>query len=341
MEKNSSLDGIKMSTERRKQLFHLSMFTLSFLLLIGLTFYLYKNSANLLKLTTISPIIIMGLLSLHLLNYIFLGLTHKIPLQKHNIFLNLKEWMGLCLSGELLNLLLPAKGGTALRMVYLKENKSLSMRSFLSMGFAVVLTGFSMLGIVGTIYCHFFLKKTHLIFTLIECIFIALSVSGIGLMFMTETISKLFKFKRKVSPKFYLSDWRLTFQCTMLYILMFVIYPFKVYLSFKAIGVDINLIDSFEISLVLLASSLFQVLPGNMGVKELTTAYIASQYGINFEMALLASLVDRAILFLFIFPIGSYFYWDLFLERSLPSIKFANLGTSLLIPLKKRLVKDS
>jgi uncharacterized membrane protein YbhN (UPF0104 family) len=218
------------------------------------------------------------------------------------------------------NLLLPAKGGTALRMLYLKERKDLSMRSFLSMGFAIVLTGFSVLGLVGMIYCHYFLKKTHLIFTLLECIFIALAISGIGLMFLTETIAKIFKFQRKVSPKFYLADYKLTIICTLLYVGMFVLYPLKVYLSFKAIGVEIHFVDSFEISLVLLAGSLFQVLPGNMGIKEITTAYISSQYGINFEVALLASLIDRAILLLFILPFGFYFYWDLFLERSLPSV---------------------
>jgi uncharacterized membrane protein YbhN (UPF0104 family) len=304
-----------------KKIYHTGLLILSMALLIGLGFYVNKNSHSLLHVTKVSPLIILGMFSLHAINYLFLGLTHKLPMEKHQIFLKPKEWFGLCMSGELFNLLLPAKGGTAIRMVYMKEKKDLSMKAFLSMGFAIVLTGFSMLGIVGTVYCHFFLKKSHPVFFLLECVFISLSISGFILMFLTESISKFFKFKRKVSPKFYLSDYKLTTKCTLLYIGMFVIYPLKVYLSFKAIGTDIRFIDSFEISLVLLAASLFQVLPGNMGVKELATAYIASQYGISFETALLASLIDRAILFIFIFPIGSYFYWDLFLERKLPSLK--------------------
>ena len=96
---------------------------------------------------------------------------------------------------------------------------------------------------------------------------------------------------------------------------------------------------SFEISLILLGSSFFQVLPGNVGVKEVATAYIAQQYGIQFETALLASLIDRAILLLFLFPLGSYFYWDLLLDASLPRIKLPSISASSRIPLIKRLVK--
>jgi uncharacterized membrane protein YbhN (UPF0104 family) len=67
---------------------------------------------------------------------------------------------------------------------------------------------------------------------------------------------------------------------------MFVLYPIKIFISFKAIGIELSIFDSLEISLILLATSLFQVLPGNIGVKEIVTAYIGKQYGIEFEVAL-------------------------------------------------------
>ena len=96
------------------------------------------------------------------------------PLKKHNIFLKFKEWFGLCMISELFNMLLPAKGGTGIRMLYIKDKKGLPMREFLSMSFAIVLTGFTFLGISGTIYCHFFLQKSHPVFLALESIFIAL-----------------------------------------------------------------------------------------------------------------------------------------------------------------------
>jgi uncharacterized membrane protein YbhN (UPF0104 family) len=236
-------------------------------------------------------------------------------------------------------MLLPAKGGTAIRMLYINEKKNLEIREFLSMGLAVVLTGFSLLGIVGTIYCHYFLKIHNIVFIALESLFIALVISSFLLIFASEMVTKIFKLEQKYSPKKYLTDKKIVLVSLLAYTGMFILYPIKVYLSFKAIGVHIHLADSFEISLILLGSSFFQVLPGNIGVKEVATAYIAQQYGIQFETALLASLIDRAILLLFLFPLGSYFYWDLLLDSKLPRISLPKISASSRIPLIKRLVK--
>lgn len=326
-------------SESSKKIYHRVLLLLSFALLAGLGFYVHKNEETFEKLKSIQLHFILLLVMIHALNYYLLGLTHKMPLKKHNIILKFKEWYGLCMASELFNMLLPAKGGTGIRMLYIKDKKGLSMREFLSMSFAIVLTGFTFLGIAGTLYCLFFLQKQHPVFTILESIFVALSVSGIILIFATEALGKLFNFKRKYTPKTYLMDFKLSTMATLCWIGMFILYPVKVYLSFKAIGVNLNFTDSFEISLILLAASLFQVMPGNIGVKEIITAYIGKQFGIDFEIALLASLIDRAILMLFLFPVGFYFYWQLFLDASLPRINFARTGASSLIPRKKRLVK--
>ncbi|NOT77383.1 MAG: flippase-like domain-containing protein [Bacteriovoracaceae bacterium] len=326
-------------SEKSKIIYHRSLVLLSFILIIGLGFYIHNNTSTFILIKNIRLDIVLALILIHVINYWLLGLTHKLPLKKHQINLKFKEWYGLCMVSELFNMLLPAKGGTGIRMLYINDKKKLAMREFLSMSFAIVLIGFTLLGLIGLAYCQIYLKKTHIVFSLLESVFLALSISGIILMFMTEAISKLFKFKRRYSPKNYLKDLKLTSIVSLCWIGMFVLYPVKVYLSFKAIGIDLNFYDSFEISLVLLAASLFQVLPGNIGVKEIVTAYIGRQYGIDFEVALLASIIDRAILLLFLFPVGFYFYWELFLESSLPRINWARIGASSLIPLRKRLLK--
>lgn len=326
-------------SERNKKIYHTLLLLLSAALLLGLGFYIHKNSASFQKIKSVNAGLIFLLVGIHALNYLLLGITHFYPLRKHNIFLKFKEWYGLCTVSELFNMLLPAKGGTAIRMMYINEKKKLPIRELLSMGFAVVLTGFSLLGIVGTIYCHFFLSKHNMVFVALESLFIALTISSFLLVFASEVFTRLFKMERKYSPKKYLADKKIILVAILCYLGMFLLYPLKIYLSFKAIGVEIQLFDSFEISLILLTSSFFQILPGNIGVKEVATAYIAQQYGIQFETALLASLVDRAILLLFLFPFGAYFYWNLLLEASLPKINWQKWGELARIPLIKRPVK--
>lgn len=326
-------------SEGSKIIYHRSLVLFSFVLFIGLGFYIQKNDSPFALLKNIRIDIVISLILIHAINHWLLGMTHNLPLKKHQIILKLKEWYGLCMVSELFNMLLPANGGTGIRMLYLNDKKKLAMREFLSMNFTIVLIGFTLLGFIGLGYCQILLRKTHVIFNLLESVFWALSLSGLILILMTKAISKLFKFKRRFSPKYYLKDFKLTSLLGLCWIGMFILYPIKIYLSFKAIGINLNFFDSFEISLVLLAASLFQVLPGNIGVKEIVTAYIGRQYGIDFEIALLASIIDRAILLLFLFPVGFFFYWKLFLEVSLPRINWETIGTYSHVLLKKRSLK--
>lgn len=290
---------------------------ISIMTLFSLGAYLYSQAGNLLKVTNIDFKFILSITALYFLHLIFLGLTHKLPLKKHNIDLSFKDWFGLCSASEFLNLVIPAKGGTALRMIFLKRNYQLSMRSFLSMNFAVIVSAFTFFGFFGAFYIRLNIGKPSLVFIMLESIFWAMSISGILLIVASETLSKIFNFQRKINPKFYLKDISLILKTTILYFAIFSLYPLKIFLTFKSIGISINFLDSFEISLAIILISIFQVIPGNIGIKEILTAYLASQYGINFEMALLASLIDRAIMFLFLFPIGTYYYWTIILNKSI------------------------
>lgn len=319
-------------TEKTKKWYQTLMLVFPLLLVSGLAIYIQKNGATFEKIKSVNLSLLFLLIGIHAFHFLLLGVTHFYPLRKHKIFLNFKEWFGLCTLSELFNMLLPAKGGTAIRMMYINDKKGLPVREFLSMGLAVILTGSSLLGIIGVIYCRFFLRKHNIIFDALESLFIGITISSVLLISVTEIFSKVFKCERKYSPKKYLTDKKIILISILCYLGMFAVYPLKIYLSFKAIGIDIHLGDSFEISLILLTTSFFQILPGNIGIKEVATGYIAQQYGIQFETALLASLVDRAVLLLFLCPFGAYFYWELLLGAKLP--KFNWIKTKPVTPLQ-------
>ncbi len=326
--------------KNHKKVIHYLLLFLSVCLFIGFGFYIYKHQETFEKLKHIDLGIIFLLIGLHMLNYLFLGLSHRYPLLKHNINLKFNEWYGLCTISDVFNLLLPASGGTAIRIMYINKKKKLPMGNILSMSLATVMVGIILLGVIGAFYCHFHNGQNTQLFFALEIFFIATVVGSLITIFASDMFLKLLKREKKYDLKQYIFDKKIFINSLLCYVGMLGIHPFKVYLSFKAIGVDISVISSFEISLMLLCSSFFQILPGNMGVRELTTAYVAQQYGIQFETALLASLVDRAILLLFLFPFGAYFYWRLFLNAILPEMSFAKTGASSRIPLIKRLVNE-
>lgn len=326
--------------KNHKKLIHYLLLALSMSLFIGFGFYIYRHHETFEKIKHINLGIILLLIGLHGINYLFLGLSHRFPLIKHNIHLKFNEWYGLCTVSDVFNLLLPASGGTAIRIMYINKKKKLAMGNILSMSLATVMVGIILLGVIGAIYCHFHTNQNTKMFFALEMFFIATVVGSLLTIFASDLFFKILKKENKYDLKQYIFDRKIFLNSLLCYVGMLGIHPLKVYLSFKAINVDVSVISSFEISLMLLCSSFFQILPGNMGVRELTTAYVAQQYGIQFETALLASLVDRAILLLFLFPFGAYFYWQLFLGAVLPKISFAKTGASSRIPLIKRLVNE-
>lgn len=306
---------------RAKKIYHTTLVILSIALIVGVIIYIKRSPITINQLANLNIGFMSLLIAIHALSFWLLGLTHFLPLKKHSVEIKTKEWYGLCVVAELFNMILPANGGTGVRMMYMKDKKNLPIRQFLSMNFAMILTGFTMLGMVGSIYFQYILNKHDSVFQMLESIFTALAISGIFLLVFSEILGKLFKVKRKYSPKIYLFDTKLAGKATLIWFAFFALYPLKIYLSFLAIGIHIGVHESFEISLILLVASFFQILPGNMGVKEIITAYISSHYGINFETALLASLIDRGVLLLFLLPVGFYFYWELFLDAALPSVR--------------------
>ena len=303
---------------RAKKLYHFGLIILSLILIVGLGSFTNRNPLFFQKLNQLHFGYFSLLILFQIAGLALLGLTHRLPLLKHKIDITANEWFGLSVVSEMFNMILPANGGTGVRMMYLKDKKDLPFRQFLAMNFAMIVTGFSMLGIVGTLYFQYVFTRNDNVFKLLESIFIALAFSGILLLICSEIIGKLFKIKKKYSPKIYLFDTKLTFTVTLYWLIFFALYPIKIYLSFLAIGVNVGLTESFEISLILLASYFFQVLPGNLGVREIITAYISTHYGISFETALLASLIDRGTLLIFVMPVGMYFYWKLLLNSITP-----------------------
>lgn len=316
---------------RTKKIYHAILFLLTIVFIVGIFFYIKNNPTFFQQLKNLHPAYLFLLLAVHALGLCLLGLTHRLPLKKHSIDISAKEWYGLSVIAEMFNMILPANGGTGMRMMYLKDKKNLPIRQFLAMNFAMIVTGFTMLGIVGTLYFQYFFTKQDIVFKVLESIFIALALSGIFLLFFSEILGNIFKIKRKYSPKIYLFDTKLTTLATLYWFIFFALYPIKIYLSFLSFDVHIGLQGSFEISLILLVATFFQVMPGNVGIKELATAYISSHYGINLETALLASLIDRGVLLLFLLPVGIYFYWELFLDAIVPKI-LSKLGQSVARP---------
>lgn len=309
---------------------------ISLALFIGLGIYLSKQVDTIRLLKSIDPFWLSLLLIAHFINYILLGQSQAQALKTLNVHLNVKEWFGLSVIAELFNYILPAKGGTSVRYYYLKSKFDVSFVDFMVMTTTYIFVGLSSLGIIGLILVQFFFRTHDKFTTVLNIADAILAISAPVFIIGFIPISKWFKLKANHGPQFYTSQKAILIKCFSLYMGLFLLYPFKIAFSFYALGLNPSPLDLMEISLILLVISLFPVLPGNVGIKELATAYLGQKFGLSFEASLMVSMVDRAVLSLFIIPSGLIFYVDLFLQSN-----WRELKRPLVSPVKTGLQNSS
>lgn len=291
--------------------------------LITLFVYLKNHEQVFYKIKTLSLKSLFALGSLHLLNIVAQSFVYYRPFKLEKLNFTLHEIIGLSFTTELFNHFLPAKAGTIVKMSYLKKTHGLNISTFLSINFALVVTSFSLLSFFGLGYIYLFNEHTSIVWNIAEIICWSLLISLFLIITINKSIHKIFKINRKINPRPYLKNGKLIFSALLIYAIVILLYPLRTELSFNLIGVSLTLSQSIELSFSLIVISLFQILPGNIGVKEAITVFLAQRFGVSAEAAVLASLIDRAVLIIILTPSSLYFYWSLFLKKN---IRFSTIA---------------
>lgn len=84
----------------------------------------------------------------------------------------------------------------------------------------------------------------------------------------------------------------------LLLLAQFALVGVRLWFAMRAIGVPIDALDSLLIAPVMTASTLLNITPGGIGLRELMTAFVGQQLGVGFDTLLVATLVDRAAMLL-------------------------------------------
>lgn len=282
-------------------------------LVVGLIMFIFRKGDTFDVLSHTNFSIIAGIFATYALNYIFLGMVYNFPLKKMDISLSFNQWFGLTNLSNLFNLILPAKGGTAIRWLYLWEVHKLPTQNFFSINLFGTAVGMITMGYLGLLVSYFVPGMTSSIVSDMDAAFWALFLAGSSIIvFMSRNSIKRFKIFSPLPEE--LKDWKIFSSTAICFAGITLLYPVRTYLSYHSLGIQIGLVEGIEISMIALLISIVPILPGNIGVKELAMAYIAKRYGISAEMAILASLIERAGLYLFLLPFGFLAYFSVFMN---------------------------
>lgn len=283
------------------------------MLISGLIYFVSnkQDTFNVIEHTNLYAVLAMSLT--YAINYLALGHIYNYPLKKLDIHLNFNQWFGLTNVSNLFNLILPAKGGTALRWLYLWEIHKLPTKIFLSINLFGTAVGMITMGYIGLLANQILSGLNDSLIIHMDSIFWTLLLVGAFIVVMMSR-GQLKRFKLLSTLPEEVKSAKVFLSIVICFTVITLLYPIRTYLSFQSLGLELTFVQGIEISLISLIISILPIMPGNLGVKEVAFAYLAHRYGISPEMAVLSSLVERLGLYIFILPTGVLAYFSVFLN---------------------------
>ncbi|MBS3084068.1 flippase-like domain-containing protein [Candidatus Pacearchaeota archaeon] len=256
-------------------------------------------------------LIIIGII--FLLGYIPVSVITYYLLAPFNVKLGKKESFGLSIVTGFYNLIMPFRGGMAVRGIYLKKKYGFSYTNFLAtLAASYILTFFiaSILGLFSVL--NIYLTKNIIswpIFTIF---------SGMFLIFLIVIVlsPKIPETKYKFVNHFIstLNGWHLIknkrnilLAVIIMSVVQLLLSALNLLLQFKVFGIDITLGSAIFLSAMGALSMIVGITPAGLGINEAIIVFSASTLGITPIQSLSATLAGRFVGFIVLFILGPIF----------------------------------
>jgi uncharacterized protein (TIRG00374 family) len=287
--------------ENTKRATTLFFYIITVLVLAACIIFLVNNSTIFLTFHKTSPLFLILFFIVTILCTASNGYFSKIILTGFSVNLTFGEWFLLPFVTALVNLVTPFRGGAAYRAWYLKKLYNLSYSLFMvQLGSAIV---FSL--IIGSLFG--FASSMYFVIQQKQCAgyfaaaFFMVVVITYGLIRSKVSIAAnaniFFKKLRDI-----LNSWqmihasttlvcKLTLNILITHVLSFIL----LYLAFRSLQINISFMAVIFISITSSFSTLFNITPGNLGLREAVITLCGMYSGIDMALAAAVSLLIRGI----------------------------------------------
>ena len=245
-------------------------------------------------------------------NQFLLGLEIKILCRTFDVHIGVIESFGLSSIRSIANYL-PMGAGVVSNAIYLKSQKKLSIANYtssLTVSIVLMLLLAGLLGFITSIYLKILSNSVGLDLILL-----------FGSVFWGTLIIMAVKFPTLESKNFiarFIRDFqkgyallkkdRSTIQkLIVLKSIILLLLIVKMKLLFISIGYDLNLSSIILIVMSVVAFRIATILPGNIGVTESVSGFMAAASGSTFEYGFVGMAVDRIIQTIWILILGVFF----------------------------------
>lgn len=266
--------------------------------LIWVIYYLSLNQNYLSILKNLDPKYLIMIILLDIVSLYQNGLFLKIITEAFSI--KIKEHFAIATSTAFYNLILPLRGGSVVRAIYMKKIHGQLYSQFISslMGNYIIIL------LVGSIFA---LITFAVLYTTKKIINIPIIVTFLFIFSFTLYLSiggKIPTFKNKILGKLnnVITGWhQITTHPKMIpklvanTIIAFFIESLKVKLIFYSLGIDISLFESLYFATVSVLASFINITPGSLGISEGLFMISSTILHIPPQIGLLAAIINRLL----------------------------------------------
>jgi uncharacterized membrane protein YbhN (UPF0104 family) len=265
---------------------------------------IWRERAELASALDLSVVAIVALLALMAVAHLQRAFEFTFMLRK----LSVKEpfWDGFLLTGAgfLLNHL-PFNAGMVMRAAVLKRDHSLPYASYLALVMVNALVNVAMAGVVGLSCVLFSAARSEASWAL-GAVFLGLIVAPVGLVFLParfvpETEGFLWGRLRALGTGVALvrGDAKNLALLAALAFMKVVFASGRMSICFAVLNQELSPLAAALLSSTTIVFSLVNVTPGNLGLREVAMAAIATLLGSSYEVGIAAASIDRAVLLVY------------------------------------------
>lgn len=222
----------------------------------------------------------------------------------NGILMPLRESVALTAANTMANYYLPIRGGMVVRAAYMKRVYGFQISRYASVTVAITGLTIAMAGLLGVVGIGLVALGGGEPDQRGIVVFIGVAVAAVAAVAVTSIMSRLVggngrlaSFVRtfRTGMALWLHDRRgLTIFLAWTF-LFFGAQALRLWLAFLSVGVRVDFGSMLVIQAMAAVAFILALTPGNIGIKEGSIVFAASLLGVDPEIALLASLVDRSV----------------------------------------------
>jgi len=240
------------------------------------------------------------------------GYLFRTLLRHFNIYLSLKEWLGLTVLNIYSNYLF-VRGGPFVRGIYLKKVYKLSYINFVAIFIFIAIVQLFCVSILSLFSILFEYFSCCVFNTYLFVLFTSLMVISAMLFLLPQTILRfLTKYRQHLSSL--VEEWlkirrkrNFIIGSGLLIVIWILLSCLRIFLIYGMIFEAISFPSAIIIGSMGFLSLFILLTPGSLGIKEALMSYTAKLLGGRFAEAAVVASLDRAVAVIWIFILGLLF----------------------------------